>query len=244
MLPGRTREWRVKRSEGSNTSKQAPLSVNSGEDLTRTVRGKQRSIDVSTDEEVIRGSRRSTSLLFCLDKVCKETTQGGPNAGLGRQVDPNDAEETRAFGAVPDVNSAKAAAEKRVGYLNLRGEGSPTLFDNDSDAASMLALGRLGSPVAEEGCGMAGLWAAFHTVAYALFAGEAPIKERFGENEEIWGLTGAVQGETEGSGEEGMYLCKAGGKATDVPGHHQQRGLGGVSRLGDGTGVQERGSVA
>jgi len=163
---------------------------------------------------------------------------------LGGQVHSDDAEETGACGAVPDVDNAQAAAKERVGDLSLCGKGSPALLDNDADAAAMLALGRLGGPVTKEGCGMAGLRAPLHTVTGALFAGEPPIKKRFCEDEEIWRLGGALRSEAEGSGEEGMYLIEAGGKAADVPGHRQQRGLGGVSRLGDGSGVEKRGSVA
>ena len=58
----------------------------------------------------------------------------------------------------------------------------------------MHALGWMNAPVAEEGGGMAGLWAAFQAVSYALFAGEAPIEERLSENEEVWRLTLAGTG--------------------------------------------------
>jgi len=126
----------------------------------------------------------------------------------------------------------------------LRGKGSPALLDYYANAASMLALGRVGGPVAKISGSMAGLWASLQAISDALFAGEAPIKKSFGEDKEIWCLRGPLRGEAEGLSEEGVYLIEARGETADVPCHCQQWGLGGAGRLGNGARVEQRSSVA
>ena len=168
--------------------------VSSGEGVARAVGGEQGGVNVTAKKEVIWGRGGIAGLLFGLDKVEEKTTEGRPSTRLGGQVHPNDAEEARACGAVPNVHNAQASSKERVGNLRLRGEGRPTPLDNDANSAAMHTLRGKGSPVAKEGGGVAGLWAALKTVAYALFAGESPIKKRLSENEDVWCLTRAGTG--------------------------------------------------